>query len=143
MASPENLSNQLMEDIIERTRNIGELDKQVVALEKEKSEKLKELKKLRKNSLTADNRKEFASSRNRVIRQLLSEVDESTVQDFVKIQRELKTYFKRLGLRVETRDEEERENLILVDLHLEKHRDHIITLVYDTVTEDYDCKFIS
>jgi len=131
-------NEQIYNRIIENVTSIVEMKKSRVFLEVEKEKMLNELKLLIEDLSTTEENQDILTSRNMVVREKFNHIDEDVKEGADKIKNDMKTFFKKLGLKLSIDRLPLSENLVELKLQLAENHDYRATFVYDSITEDYD-----
>lgn len=133
--------NQALTDaIIQKADELERLQAHQKKLESESAEKLRYLEDLKKSSTSAKKNQHELSDRNTVIREKLQNLDKNTRVEADRISDEMKSFFKKLGLRVTQRLLSD-DNQVELKIQFKECLEFDATFIYDSITEDYDCKF--
>lgn len=131
-------TQQLHEEILKKALLIEKLQVRKEELEVVNQQKLASLKQLKKELSRTEESQEGLSNRNTALREKFYQLDAGVKAEGDKISEEMKNFFKRLGLKVVL--EPATENLVELKIQFSENHDFYATFIYDSVTEDYDCK---
>lgn len=132
--------NQALTDaIIQRATELERLTTHQKRLESEIAEKKENLAELRRNLTSTERNQHELLDRNIVIREKLQNLDKNTKVEADRMSDEMKSFFKKLGLRV-TQGLLFDDNQVELKIQFRECTEFDATFIYDSITEDYDCK---
>lgn len=131
-------SQQLHEELFKKALLIERLQVQKEELQISNQLKLDQLNQLKKDLSRTEENQEGLSNRNTALRNKFNQLDDGVKEEGYKISEEMKNFFKRLGLKVTV--ESAPDNLVELKIQFSENYDFHATFIYDSVTEDYDCK---
>lgn len=131
-------SLQLNEEIYEKTLTIERLQTQKDNLEHANNLKTTELQQLKESLVKIEENQDGLTNRNTALRETFSQLDANVKIEGDKISGEMKSFFKKLGLKVT--QESAPGDLIELKFKFTENNNYYATFIYDSVTEDYDCE---
>lgn len=136
-------SDSVYRQTVEVALELEEIREKLKKIEDEEVRKLEELR-LMKGRLRNTSKNENAlSTRSMVMREKITELEEQVKEEAQDISNEMKSFFKKLGLRVQL---ERRDDLpaTLYELRIQftDNKNYTAIFVYDSVTQDYDRELI-
>lgn len=130
---------KLYEEIIQKALDFEQLQERQQTLEIENGRKLKELQSIQSVLLQSEENQQDLTSRNGVLRDKFSELDENVKNKAKGISAELKRLCKQLGIKVKI-EQSDQVNEEIFSLKFSESKEHEITFIYDLITEDYNRK---
>ena len=133
-------SLQLNEEIYKKALTVERLQSQKDDLEHTNSLKTTELQQLKASLLNIEENQDGLTNRNTALREKFSQLDANVKIEGEKISEEMRSFFKKLGLKVT--QELATGDLVELKFLFTENNKYYATFIYDSITEDYDCKFI-
>lgn len=141
MAELAETNTYLTDNIIKSSLALENLHNQLKDAGNELKRKQSELDELKNELSSKELNKKVLTTRNTAMREKINEFEGCFQQESESIRQEMKSFFKKLGIKVETNNRD--DNLVELQIRFVENLNYSVTLVYDPVTEDYDRKFES
>lgn len=134
-------SDSVYEQTVSVALELEDIKKRLVEIEKEEYRKLEELRIVKSKLHDITKNEKVLSTRNIVMREKITELEEQAKEESQDIGKEMKTFFKKLGLKVQfERKDDLPANLCELRIQFLENKSFTAIFVYDSVTEDYDRK---
>jgi chromosome segregation ATPase len=127
---------KLHEDIFSQFHNVERLQSQAQDLKNDVNSKTEELQELKTNLSETEENQDGLTNRNAALRERFNQLDANVKIEGDRISEELRSYLKKLGLKVSM--DSAPEGLVELKIQFSENSDHRVTFVYDSETEDYD-----
>lgn len=136
-------SDAIFRQTVNAAMELARVKNRIKEIEKEESRKLEELRIVKAKLQDIKKNEEVLSARNISMREKITELEEQAKEEAHDITKEMKQFFKKLGIKVKL---EKKDDLpaTICELHIQfsENKDYKAIFVYDSETEDYDREFL-
>lgn len=136
-------SDSVYRQTVEVALELEEIREKLKKIENEEVRKLEELRLIKYKLQDITKNEKVLSTRSMAMREQITELEEKAKEEAQVINKEMKSFFKKLGLRMQlSKREELPATLYELRIQFAENKNHAAIFVYDSVTQDYDRKFL-
>lgn len=136
-------SDSVYRRTVEVALELEEIREKLKKIETEEARKLEELRVVKQKLQDITKNEKVLSTRSIAIREKFTELEEQAKEEAQEVSKEMKSFFKKLGIKVELHGREDLPATIYeLRIQFVESKNHTAIFVYDSVTQDYDREFL-